>query len=70
MAVEDIGFQNLKPVRDNEMGLAFPLGAVGSAAPSMGVGPGFEMLVESKVVETKIDSTAGTEVEFDCWKNI
>lgn len=50
MTVVDVGFQDFKSVGDDEVGLAFPLGAVGSAAPAMGVASGFEMLVESKIV--------------------
>ena len=69
VTVVDVGFQDLKSICDDEVCLAFPLGAVGCAAPSMGVGSSFEMLVESKVVQTKIDPSAGTEVEFDCGQN-
>lgn len=66
MAVKDVGFQNFKSVGDDQVCLAFPFRTVGGAAPAMGVSPGFKMLVECEVVQTKINPATRTEVEFDC----
>lgn len=64
--MKDVSFEDFKSVGDDEMGLAFPFGAVSGAAPAVGVASGFQMLVEGKVVQTKIDPAAWTKVEFHC----
>lgn len=66
MAVRNISFKYLQLVSDDEMGFALPLRTVGCAAPAMGIGPGLQMLVEGKVIETQIDATVGTQVKFHC----
>lgn len=66
--MEDVCFENFKPVGDNEVCLALPFGSVSGAAPAVSICSSFEMLVESEVVQTKVDPSAGSEVELNCGK--
>lgn len=67
--MQDVRFQDFQSVGDDQMGFAFPFGSIGSAAPTMRVAPGLEVLVECKVVQAKIDSSIRTKVEFNCEQN-
>ncbi|CAK1543850.1 unnamed protein product [Leptosia nina] len=66
VAVRDIGLQYFKFISDNEMGLAFPFGTVGGAAPAVSITPGLQMFVERKVIKAKVDASVWPKVEFNC----
>lgn len=65
MAMRQVGLEDFQLVRDDEVGLALPLGAIGGAAPAVGVGPRLQVLVESEVVQAQIDPTARAQVKLD-----
>lgn len=50
--MSNVGFEDFKFISDDEMCPAFPLRTIGGAAPAVRVGPGLQVFVESKVVET------------------
>lgn len=66
MTVANIGFQNFQSIGDDKMRLALPLGTVSGAAPAVGVRSRLQMLVESEVIEAKIDAAVWSEIKLNC----
>lgn len=50
MAVGNVGFEYLKCVSDDEVGLTLPFRSIGGATPTVGVGSSLQVLVKCEVV--------------------